>query len=50
MQKQFVCMACNADFKLSFKLDPSVFQIEFCPFCGEILEEELENNDEEDTY
>lgn len=50
MQKQFVCMACNADFKISYKLEQEFFQIEFCPFCGEILEEELEDNGEEDTY
>ena len=50
MQKQFACIACTAEFKISYKLVPEFYQIEFCPFCGEMLEEELEDDNEEDTY
>lgn len=51
MQKQYACVHCNAEFKIKHTLESDYYKIEFCPFCGDKLTEDVEDEiDDEDTY
>ena len=38
-----VCESCEAEFKIRHSLDEGYYKISFCPFCGEDLDNELED-------
>tara|TARA_B100000073_G_scaffold268567_1_gene228167 strand:+ start:815 stop:970 length:156 start_codon:yes stop_codon:yes gene_type:complete len=49
--KLFVCESCEAEFRLKHTMDDSYYKVVHCPFCGEHLHDELEDEvewDEED--
>jgi hypothetical protein len=50
MHKLFSCLSCEAEFSLKHDMDDYHYKIEFCPFCGETLDEEenFEFDEEED--
>lgn len=52
MHKIFVCSSCEAEFTLRHDMDDDHYRVEYCPFCGEMLEDdedyEYEINDEEE--
>jgi len=41
--KIIVCESCDAEFNIKHHLEPRLYKIEFCPFCGDELNEELED-------
>jgi len=44
----YLCESCEGSFKISHSLDPNLYQIKICPFCGaEDLIEDLFIDDEE---
>lgn len=47
--KHFECNSCDAVFKLGHELDDNYYKIEYCPFCGEVLDED-DNFDIEEDY
>ncbi len=49
--KLIVCESCEAEFRLKHSMDENYYKIVCCPFCGEPLHDELEDEvewDEED--
>ena len=40
--KLIFCESCDSEFKIKHSMDSSLYKIEFCPFCGNQI-----NNDEE---
>jgi peptide subunit release factor 1 (eRF1) len=49
MRKEIECNECDAEFKISYNLEESYYEINFCPFCGkEIWEEDEQDVEEED--
>ena len=50
--KLIVCESCEAEFRIKHSLDERLYNIAFCPFCAEPLndeyEDEIEWEDEED--
>ena len=40
LKKRKECITCEAVFEVSHELDPQYYNIEFCPFCGNELEDE----------
>ena len=48
--KHFECVNCEAVFRLGHDLDSDYYKIEYCPFCGDVLDEDqnfdLEADDE----
>jgi len=45
MHKIIVCLVCEAEFTIKHDMDDNHYRAEFCPFCGEMLE-----NDEDYEY
>ena len=47
-----VCGSCEAEFRIKHSMDEGYYVVSFCPFCGEELDNELEDeiewNDEDD--
>jgi rRNA maturation endonuclease Nob1 len=41
--KLLVCEKCEGEFKLKHTMDEGYYNVSFCPFCGEDLNEELED-------
>ena len=41
--KLIVCVSCEAEFKIKHDLDEKYYRLSFCPFCGEDLNEEFED-------
>jgi|TARA_A100001388_G_scaffold262603_1_gene232299 hypothetical protein len=41
--KLIVCESCEAEFRIKHSLDERYYKISFCPFCGEDLDNELED-------
>ena len=41
--KLFVCESCEAEFRLKHTMDDSYYKVSYCPFCGEKLTEEMED-------
>tara|TARA_Y100000361_G_C11146572_1_gene338381 strand:+ start:116 stop:271 length:156 start_codon:yes stop_codon:yes gene_type:complete len=41
--KLFVCESCEAEFRLKHTMDDSFYKVSYCPFCGEHLHDELED-------
>ena len=46
--KLIVCESCDAEFRIKHDMDKRLYTIVHCPFCGEVLNEDLE--DEVDDY
>ena len=44
--KLIVCESCEAEFRIKHSLDENYYEIKYCPFCGEELDED---NVDEDT-
>jgi len=42
MHKIFVCVKCEAEFTLRHDMDDDHYRAEFCPFCGELLEDDVD--------
>ena len=40
--KLIVCESCEAEFRIKHSLDDNYYKEKFCPFCGEELQEELQ--------
>lgn len=48
MINAYECASCDAEFKIKHKLDDSYYQVNYCPFCGAEIEEELfDDSDDE---
>ena len=45
--KLIVCESCEAEFKIKHSLNERYYQLSYCPFCGESLDEELEDDIED---
>jgi rRNA maturation endonuclease Nob1 len=39
------CVECGAVFKINYDLDDNYYNVEYCPFCGSVMDE-----DQLDTY
>lgn len=46
MTEHYTCSSCEAEFKIKHKLDPSYYEVNFCPFCGGTIEEEEWDDDD----
>ncbi len=42
--KIIVCVSCEAEFKIKHTMDEAYYEISFCPFCGEDLEDDYEDD------
>jgi hypothetical protein len=40
MHKNFVCLSCEAEFKIKHDLDDHLYVVKHCCFCGDQLEDE----------
>ena len=38
-----VCESCEAEFKIRHTMDDRLYNIKYCPFCGDDIEEENED-------
>jgi len=47
MRRSYHCDHCEADFKISHKMDEEYYEVNFCPFCGAQVDDE---DDEDDEY
>ena len=45
--KLIVCDSCEAEFSIRHNLNELYYSIDYCPFCGEGLEEELKDEIED---
>ena len=53
MHKALACTLCEADFSVRHDMDDDHYRIEYCPFCGELLDDEEEyeiTEDEDETF
>ena len=41
--KLVVCESCEAEFKIRHTKDERLYNIKYCPFCGDDIEEENED-------
>ena len=41
--KLVVCESCEAEFKIRHTMDDRLYNIKYCPFCGDDIEEENED-------
>lgn len=52
MHKIIVCVSCEAEFTIRHDMDDNHYRVEYCPFCGETMEDdedyEYEINDEDE--
>jgi len=39
MHKLIVCLFCEAEYNLKHSMDENVYNIKYCPFCGEETED-----------
>ena len=46
--KFIVCESCEAEFRLKHSMDDNYYKVTYCPFCGESLAEEMEDEIEWD--
>jgi len=52
MKQQIECLACQSSCDIKHEMDDIIYEVRFCPFCGEELEleeglpVELDPNDE----
>lgn len=42
--KLVVCESCEAEFQIKHSMDENYYGIVYCPFCGEDLNEDLEDD------
>ena len=42
--KIIVCVSCEAEFKIKHTMDEAYYEISLCPFCGEELEDDYEDD------
>ena len=43
------CPSCDAVFKLRHDMDESYYKVEFCPFCGDTLDEDSNFDQDDDN-
>ena len=48
MHKNIFCMSCEADFTIRHDMDDDHYRVEYCPFCGDTLEDGEEYEFDED--
>jgi len=48
MQKSYQCDNCDADFKVKHNLDEKYYEVNFCPFCGGVIEAEEDDIDDDE--
>ena len=46
--KLIVCESCDAEFRIKHDMDKRLYTIEYCPFCGDALNEDLEDEVDDD--
>jgi DNA-directed RNA polymerase subunit RPC12/RpoP len=44
---EYQCINCDADFKIKHDMDSDYWHIEYCPFCGDKLDEDNFVDDED---
>lgn len=42
------CVECGAGFKINYDLDEHYYSVTYCPFCGEEMDEDQQDEYEED--
>ena len=42
--KLMVCESCEAEFTIKHSMDENYYRFSYCSFCGESLEEEMEDD------
>ena len=42
--KLIVCESCEAEFRIKHSMDDAYYAISCCPFCGEPLNDEMEDD------
>ena len=42
--KLIACESCEAEFMIKHSMDENFYIFSYCPFCGDSLEEELEDD------
>jgi len=40
MHKVIVCASCEAEFMIKHDMDDDHYRLEYCPFCGEQMEDD----------
>ena len=48
MYKHYTCDDCDADFKVKHNLDEKYYEVNFCPFCGGVIEAEEDDIDDDE--
>ena len=46
--KLIVCLSCDAEFSIKHNMDKRLYNIVYCPFCGEELDNDMEDEIEFD--
>ena len=46
--KLIVCESCDAEFRIKHDMDKRLYTIEYCPFCGDALNEDREDEVDDD--
>ena len=46
--KLFVCESCEAEFSIKHNMESRLYKIQHCPFCGDALNEDLEDEVDDD--
>ena len=50
MKRIIICESCDAEFKISHSMVNRLYNIKHCPFCGDDLDEDNEDELEEYEY
>ena len=52
MKKLVYCESCDAEFRITHNMDKRLYNIVHCPFCGEELDNDMEDEieDYEEEY
>jgi len=45
--KLLVCESCDAEYTIKHHLEPRLYRVDYCPFCGEELTGDLEDEIED---
>ena len=43
-RKIIFCSSCDAEFKINHNMDDEYYEIKYCPFCGEEIDKEYEDD------
>ena len=45
--KLIACVSCEGEFSIKHSMDEHFYVLSYCPFCGEVLDEELKDEIED---